>query len=172
MKTLILLRHAKAVPNDDFIAEHDRPLAPKGEEDAALMGAYLREQKLIPDQVLCSSALRAQRTWQLASAKLGKNVPSERLREVYNAGSGSLFETLRRCANASNKVLVVGHNPGLQSLAVALAGSGDSDALAGLREKFPTAALAVVDLDLDEWAALAPSRGALRAFVRPKDLRG
>jgi phosphohistidine phosphatase len=171
VKTLILLRHAKAVDADDFVAEHDRTLAPRGEKDAVLIGGWLAAQKLIPDRVLCSTAARARRTWELAATALGKTVPTEQLRELYNAGTGSLFETVRRCAEPSETLLVVGHNPGMQALAVALSAPADGDAIADVRAKFPTGALAVIRFEADAWAAVAPGRGTLERFVRPKDLK-
>ena len=171
MKTLALLRHAKAVDRDDFVAEHDRVLAPRGEQDAALMGRFMREAGLIPDRVLCSTAARADRTWRLAARELGKDVPVESLREIYNAGSGGLFETIRRSGEGANVLCVVGHNPGLHALAVALSGSGNADDLDTLRAKFPTGSLAVLRVAADSWTELAPGRAELVRFVRPKDLK-
>lgn len=171
MKTLLLLRHAKAVAPDDFVAEHDRALSPRGERDAARMGRHMREQGLIPDRVLCSSAARAQRTWQLVARELGVQTPAESMRELYAAPSGGLFETLRRSAGSASALLVVGHNPGMHALAVALCGSGDEEAIATLRAKFPTGSLAVIGVGSGAWADLALGRGVLQRLVRPKDLK-
>jgi phosphohistidine phosphatase len=171
MKTLLLLRHAKATPPDDFVADHDRSLTPRGEEDAALMGTYLRIHGLIPDRVFCSTALRAHRTARIVTDEIGLEVEVERLRELYNAAFGSLCETIRRCAGPSKVALVVGHNPGLQALAVALAGSGEPDRLTALREKFPTAALAQLRFDVEDWSEVAPTLGVLERYVPPKDLK-
>ena len=133
MKTLLLIRHAKPVDADDFVAEHDRALAPRGERDAALIGRYLSDQGLIPDRALCSTATRAHRTCQLILGELPRSLPAEPMREIYNAGSGGLFDTIRRSAGASSSLLVVGHNPGILALAVALAASGEDEELAALR---------------------------------------
>ena len=171
MKTLLLVRHAKAVERDDFVADHDRPLAPKGERDAALMGAFMREHRVIPDHVLCSTSARTQRTWQLLAKELGAQPPVSMLRELYNAATGGLFETIRRTGGAADRLLVVGHDPGIHALAVALSGSGDDEDLEALRAKFPTGSLAVIRLDAESWADLAPAGGTLQSFVRPKDLK-
>ena len=171
MKTLLLLRHAKTAKSDPFVSDHDRPLTPRGEEDAALMGAHLRVQKLVPDRVLCSTALRAYRTWEIAATELGGKPSVERLRELYQASLGGIAETIRRSAEPSRVLLVVGHNPGLQSLAVSLAGSGAPDAIVAQREKFPTAALVVIQFEINDWGEMAAAQGALDRFVRPKDLK-
>jgi phosphohistidine phosphatase len=171
VKTLALLRHAKAVEKDDFVAEHDRVLAPRGEQDAALMGRFLREQRLIPDRALSSTAARAHRTWQLVARELGQEVPFESMRELYNTGSGGLFETIRRAGGAASVLCVVGHNPGIHALAVALSGSGDAETLDAIRAKFPTGSLALLRVPIDSWTDLAPGRATLERFVRPKDLK-
>jgi phosphohistidine phosphatase len=170
VKTLLLLRHAKAAERDDFVAEHDRPLAPRGERDAARMGEHMRELGLIPDRVLCSTAARTHRTWQLLAKELGAQTPVELMRELYNAGSGGLLETIRRSGGSASTLLVVGHSPGLHALAVALSGSGEDEVLAALRAKFPTGSLAVIRVGTESWAELAPGRGVLQHFVRPKQL--
>jgi phosphohistidine phosphatase len=171
LKTLLLVRHAKALERDDFVADHDRALSPRGEQDAALMGAFMREQRLVPDQVLCSTAPRALRTWQLIAKELGVEVPVTVMRELYNAGTGGLFETIRRSGGAASSLLVVGHNPGMHALAVALSGSGDDETLDALRGKFPTGSLAVIGAEAASWLDLAPAHGTLVRFVRPKELK-
>jgi phosphohistidine phosphatase len=170
VKTLLLMRHAKAVERDDFVAEHDRALAPRGETDAGLIGRRLRELGLIPDRALSSTAARAHRTCQLVVRELGKDVAVEKLRELYDAGSGGLLETIRRSGGNASTLLVVGHNPAIHAVAVALSASGDGEALAALRAKFPTGSVAVLRCG-SVWDALAPGGAALEAFVRPKDLR-
>jgi phosphohistidine phosphatase len=171
VKTLVLMRHAKAVEKDDFVAEHDRALAPKGELDAALVGAFLRDHGLIPDRALCSTAARTHRTWQLVARALGREIPVELMREIYNAGSGGLYETIRRSGGSASVLALVGHNPGIHAVAVALCQSGDEAELAAMREKFPTGSLAVLRFPGDSWAEIVPGTATLVRFVRPKELK-
>ena len=170
MKTLMLLRHAKSSWTDDSLVDHDRGLNRRGERDAPRIGAYLRDQGLLPDSVLCSTATRAWRTWKHVAAALNDAVPVERLEELYNARPGITLEVIRRRPAEDRVTLVVGHNSGLQELAVSLAGSGDSEALARMARKFPTGGLAVLRFQGDTWAAVARSQGELDRFIRPKDL--
>ena len=97
-------------------------------------------------------------------------VPCRTLRAIYPGAPGRLLETLRRAADDVATLMLIGHNPGLGHLAASLCGSGPKQALERLRGKFPTAALAVIQFDIDHWNELALGTGRLRAFVRPKDL--
>jgi phosphohistidine phosphatase len=170
MRTLLLMRHAKSSWDRPDLADLDRPLAPRGRKAAPLIGRYLAEQRLIPDLVLCSHALRVRETWQLMTPALGGAVACKTLRSLYSAAPSRLLEPLRRVADDVRILMVIGHNPGLGALAAALAGTGSKKALERLRTKFPTAGLAVVTFEVERWAELAAGTGRLEDFVGPKDL--
>lgn len=166
MKRLLLLRHAKSSWDDPSLADHERPLAPRGHRAAEWMAEYLRSSVPHPDLVLCSSALRTRETLDRMSKAFGdaEVVVDD---DLYGASHDLLLERLRGVADRFETVAVIGHNPGVHDLAIALAGSGEG--LGRMRAKFPTGALAVLTFD-GPWGELAPGDGRLEAFVTPKDL--
>ena len=171
MRTLLLLRHAKSSRDDPGLEDFDRPLAPRGEKAAPLMASYLKKQGLLPDLVLCSPATRARQTWSLVARSLGDKIAVNELRGLYLSPPGRLLEAVRRAPDAASCVMLVGHNPGMEHLAMALAGpSSDPTALAKLRAKFPTAALAEIEFDASAWRDIGHGAGRLKRFIRPKDL--
>lgn len=174
MKRLLLLRHGKSdwaggALNGGF-DDADRPLAPRGIKASAAMGQYLKAKKLIPDLVLCSAARRTRQTWDLVAAELGTAREVRFLKSLYLAPPSRLLGVLRKAPAAAKTLLLIGHNPGLEGLALRLAGGGRKEDLAALAEKFPTCALAVIDFDIGDWASVADGAGRLSAFVRPRDL--
>ena len=176
MRRLMLLRHAKSSWNDADIDDIDRPLAPRGRKAAPLMGRHISRAGLHPDLVLCSSALRARQTWELVAAEWDSAAaygpPRLEMRSsLYLAPPGEILLMLRRVDDEVGTVMVIGHNPGMATLARLLAVTGDPRGLNTINAKFPTAALAVITFDIDHWRALAPGSGFLQSFVRPKDLK-
>lgn len=166
MSYLLLLRHAKSDWGDPGLTDHDRPLAPRGERAADRMRAHLLANDLQPDLVLCSSSRRTRETLdRLAPAFAGAEILIED--ELYGAGRDELIERLRAVPDEVGTVAVIGHNPGIQDLALDLAGTGDD--LARIEEKYPAGALAVLELDRP-WRDLASGRARLVAFVKPREL--
>jgi phosphohistidine phosphatase len=170
MGTLLLMRHAKSSWNQPELADIDRPLAPRGREVVPLVARYLADHGLIPDLVLGSPAKRVEETWQLMAPVLGEHVTCKTLRSLYDAAPSRLLEALRRVGGEVRTLMLIGHNPGLGALAVSLAGAGPGKALERLRTKFPTAAVAVLAFETENWAGLAAGGGRLNELVRPKDL--
>lgn len=164
MLELLLLRHAKSDWSRPEIGDHDRDLAPRGLKAARRMGRLLRKHGLVPDLVLCSTALRAQRTWDIAAAELDRPPPRRDLRGLYLATPAQMLAAIRR--QQPGRLLLVGHDPGMHQLALQLAATGEPEALASLRGKFPTAALAWLQLDIARWQDVAPGR--LAGFFRPR----
>lgn len=160
-RTLILLRHGKA----DYpggARDYDRPLADRGETEAAAAGDWLRREQAPIDAVLCSSSLRTRQT--LAAS--GIAAPVRYADEIYEASPGEVLMEIRRTAPEVHILLVVGHSPGMPGLALRLTGHAtDPDAAAELRSRFPTSALAVLRLPADTgWAELGPGDATLIAF--------
>ncbi len=171
MRTLLLLRHAKSSWDDPTLEDFDGPLAPRGRKAAPLMACYLKKMGLRPDLVLCSPAARARQTWSLVSQSLDSKIEVKDMRGLYLAAPSRLLEAIRRASDAARCVMLVGHNPGMEHLAMALAGpSSDPTALAKLHAKFPTAALAEFEFDAATWRNVAQGAGRLTRFIRPKDL--
>lgn len=169
LKTLLLLRHAKSAWPDG-VDDHDRPLAERGRRDAPRMGAYMAEVGLEPDFALVSSARRTQETWDLVAPTLGKACPSQTVASIYEAEPAAILAAIHAAPHESGTLLVIGHNPGFEDLAASLAPEGDVDTVARLRSKYPTAGLAVIRFDGEQWADVAPGGGRLVAFVTPKTL--
>jgi phosphohistidine phosphatase len=167
MKQLFLLRHAKSSWDDPELDDHDRPLAPRGRRATELIAKYLRREGIVPDLVLCSSALRTRQTLERIAPAWGDDVRVEVEAELYAASAGELLERLRAVADDVESVMLIGHNPGIEELALSLAGSGDE--LPALRRKYPTAALATLEVD-GPWRDLAPGGAELTDFVKPKQL--
>jgi phosphohistidine phosphatase len=168
MRRLMLLRHAKSA-RPAGVSDIDRPLAPRGWEAARRMGAYLRDEELFADLALVSSSRRTRETWDLVKPALG-DVEVRFDERIYEAPVARLLAVLRGVEPETRRVLMIGHNPGFEELAKRLVGHGDRSAAERLSEKFPTAALAVIDFDAESWAAVAAGAGRLERFVTPKTL--
>lgn len=170
MKTLFLVRHAKSSWDHPGLSDFERPLASRGQRAAPRLAAYMRDRGLVPAVVLCSTARRAHETWDLMQDALGESAEVIFLDALYGAGPARMLEAAVAHADERSPVMLVGHNPGMEDLAHALAGSGSETDLAALRTKYPTAALAVIDLNVGSWSDVAAGTGVLRTFVRPRDL--
>lgn len=132
------------------------------------MANHLVREGVAPDVVLCSAARRTRETLDLLEGALG-GAPVQFEREIYVFEHRPLLARLRRLEDTFNTALVVGHNPALEELTLSLAGpESDPTALAEVRNKYPTGALA--DLTFDgPWSALAPGLARLTGFTRPRD---
>lgn len=171
MKTLYLLRHGKSSWDEPGLGDHDRPLAPRGEKAAGLVGRYLKDRKAHIDLVLCSTARRAvDTTSRVLKALGGPAVPVEHEHGLYLCGSRVLLERLRDAPDSATGLMLVAHNPDLHELAQALTGSGDERHRASLTEKFPTAACAVLLFETARWRDLELGGGRLSDFVLPRKL--
>ena len=167
MRRLMLLRHAKterAVPGE---RDRDRKLMKRGRSDAPVLGAYMAHHGLTPDLVLVSPAKRAQETWALIAGAFAKPPPRVSEERVYNASPEALVAVIGEARKAQT-LLLVGHNPGLQDLAMRLIASGDVEMREQLKEKLPTSGLVVIDLPIDDWARIHPHAGRLERFVSPR----
>lgn len=171
VRTLLLLRHAKSSWADPALSDHDRPLAPRGVRAAKRITNHLRTQAVRPALVLCSSARRARETLDALRPALDDSTVISTEDGLYGADADALLDRLHAVDPDIVAVMVIGHNPGLEDLAARLAGDGDHAALAQLRTKFPTAALATLDLRGGGWARLGPGQAFLTSLVLPRQLR-
>lgn len=170
MRRLLILRHAKSSWDRPDRPDRERPLDPRGERAAAAMGVYLAQHGRAPDLVLCSAALRARQTLDGVRPHLPDAVPVHEEVGLYAADADDLLERLRALPDDVGCALLIGHNPSLHELAVALMDDATSDAANRLRRKLPTAGLVTLELREAGWAALGPGRAALADFATPKDL--
>ena len=176
MLTLILLRHAKSSWDGPGLSDFERPLAKRGKKAAPEIGGALARLGLRPDLILCSGAVRARETLALVLPALGSRSPPVVYDDaLYMALPDGLLTGLHKIkpdhqGNSPKCVMMVGHNPGFEELALLLAGDGPADKLARLSEKFPTAAAAVIAFDAESWPDLRPGTGRLNHFLTPKGL--
>lgn len=170
VKTVFFLRHAKSSWDDPSLADYDRPLAERGRKTAPVMGSYMRRAGFLPEKVVCSGARRARETLDAVAGPWPDRPPVEIRDEIYHGGSDVLLQLLRTLPDTLGSVMVVGHNPALEELALALAPHGEPEARRRMAEKYPTGALAVVDLRVETWKQVRKGMGYLRVFVRPRDL--
>jgi phosphohistidine phosphatase len=171
MLELLLLRHAKSRWDRPGVEDHDRDLTSRGEKAAPRMGELMRREGLVPDRVLCSTARRARRTWELVGARLGAAPEASSRSDLYLAKPAALLEAVRSDGDAARRLLLVGHNPGLHALAMRLVGHGTAPLRKALAEKFPTGALARIGFSATDWREVRPRAGTLLGFWRPRDLR-
>lgn len=171
MPRLLLLRHAKSDWSNLDQDDHDRPLAPRGMKAAPLMGRYIGKTHPPIDLALVSTARRAQETWEAAAPKLRQDVPMRSLGSLYLAAPSRLLSIVQRQPAAVRTLLIIGHNPGMEGFAIRLATKGAHDSLIRMTEKFPTAALAAIDLPGEDWRSVELGEGRLVDFVVPRNLR-
>ena len=168
MRTVFLLRHAKSSWSDPTLPDIDRPLAPRGERAARKIAGYVRRKRIRPACVLCSPSVRTRRTLEAIEPSLGKSCTVEFVPALYAASRLELLRQLQALPEALGSVMLIGHNPGLQELALALVSRGAD--LPRLEERLPTGALATLVADCETWAALKPGDAELVDYVVPRDL--
>jgi phosphohistidine phosphatase len=167
MHTLLITRHAKS----DWpagVPDHDRPLAGRGRRDAPAVGRWLVGQGLCPDFAAVSSARRTQQTWQLLSGELDSRVDWSTESRLYAASWQAMLDVVRDLPEEAAVAGLIGHNPGCEDLAAALAGPhSDPDALRAMTMKYPTSGVAVLQLP-GAWATAAVGSATLAAFAAPR----
>ena len=173
MKRLLLLRHAKTEPGGAAIEDHERELTLRGQQDAAAMGRFMDRKHYLAEAVFCSAATRTRQTADLVLREWRAPPPVDYREAFYLADAKILIAAIRAAPDVPS-LMLVGHNPGIEKCAGLLARepakAKQRDALDVLEEKFPTAALAVLDFDIGAWRQVAPGGGVLTDFIRPRDL--
>ncbi|MCK0530226.1 SixA phosphatase family protein [Sphingobium agri] len=171
MKRLTLLRHAKSDWDDPVERDFDRPLNRRGEKAALLIGQYARSRKMQFDHLAASPAVRVVQTLDTFLEGYGQPLDPHWDRRIYLASVATLLDVLRDLPDTASSVILAGHNPGLEELILELVPDDGASPLRGdVEVKFPTASLAVLDLEIDAWADVAPNAGTLVSFTRPRDL--
>src|ERR1700744_6291713 len=175
MRRLMLLRHAKTENDARSGRDEDRRLDERGRKDAAEIGGFIASHPPFPDSALVSPAVRAHQTWELAWAAMKEIVPPphvELVPDIYGADPGQLLQCIRDVAAGDpQRLLVVGHNPGMHELALALTEGGDEAGRRALADNLPTSGLVILDFATDDWNDVAFRRGRLVQFVSPKLLK-
>lgn len=154
------MRHAKSSWDDESLADFDRPLNARGRKAAAFMGEFIYRNEFFPDAIFVSPAARTRETAEIVRDNAGLTAPVSFDERIYEASPLTLRLLVAGLSNENDSALIIGHNPGMEHL---------QHFLTGRLEGMPTAAFAVIDLDIDDWAALDSQCGKLRKFVRPKE---
>jgi len=170
MKTLYLYRHAKSSWKNPTLEDFERPLKGRGRRAGKSMAAYMAEHRLVPDIIVCSSAIRTRETLGMLRDALDGDIPTRIDDALYMATAADLLRQVHHLDDGLASAMLVGHNPGLQDLALRLTGGGEPEPWNRMRSKFPTAALAVLACPGRQWGAMKPDGATLKAFVCPCDL--
>jgi len=167
MPSLILFRHAKAAQPLPDQQDFDRPLAERGQNDAAAMGRLLAGR--IYDLAMVSPACRTRETWDIAAQSIDAAPAPSMEPDLYLCSAAKLIMRLRQVPATARNVISIGHNPCTQEVAFWLARNSDKRRADEIRDGFPTAAMAIFDID-GGWDKLAPEHAVLKRFVTPKTL--
>jgi phosphohistidine phosphatase len=168
-RQLLVLRHAKSSWDHPGLADHDRPLNPRGQRAVEALRVHLAEGDAVPDLVLCSTARRTVETWEGLAPAWPSAIPVAYEPDLYGATATALLRRIRQVPDSAGCVLVLGHNPGVHDLASGLTGDGGEHHRLRLDLEFPTAALATLEVPTG-WAELAWQGATLADYLMPRDL--
>ena len=160
-KHLYLLRHAKSSWDDTHQKDFDRPLNDRGKKAAPLMGRVIKDRELDIDRIICSPSKRTRETLELLQKEANLKASTDFVDGIYEASVGELRKIVRSQKDKHDAVLLIGHNPGMESLLADLTGE---------YERFPTACLASIALNISEWRDLDPDCGKMEWILRPRSL--
>ena len=169
MKTLLVLRHAKAERDSPSGEDFDRPLAERGRKDARAIGREMRRRGLDPDAVIISPAKRVVETRAFVAEGYGL-LDADQDRRIYDNTASQLIQVIQDADNNAQRLMIVGHNPGLQELLLRLARDDSGGLRRQVADKFPTAAIAELELPTDEWRNVREGAGRISSLIRPSDL--
>lgn len=170
MKRLTLLRHAKSSWDDPVARDFDRPLNAKGHRAGRTVGQEMRRLQLSFDAVVASPAARVIETLEEVAHGFGDSLTPRYDQRIYLASREALVDLVRSTDDSIDSLLLVGHSPGLERLALHLAGVKDKALRKSVEEKYPTGALIEISLPVDRWQDVDDGGGTMTRFIRPRDL--
>ncbi len=171
MRTIYILRHAKAgKANKSILDDHERPLTKKGVDACKLLAKYVNENEIFPDMVICSTSKRTKRTAELVLKSIADKVPVHMTSKLYLASVTEIISLIRKQDDSIKKIMIVGHNPGLQELCLLLVKEGARDNIKKMKEHFPPGAMAIFEIDIKKWDEVKQRSSALKDLVLPKNL--
>jgi phosphohistidine phosphatase len=173
MLRLLLLRHSKAERARSGERDHERQLAERGRDDAPKIGAYLSKHRYLPDRVVVSTSARTRETWSLAAAAIPSKPGKPQVdfdERIYESTPKALLAVIQETGPKVRTLMLVGHNPSMQELAVQLVATGDIETRERLQEALPTSGLAVFEFVLDGWDRVHPQSGRLKHFITPRSI--
>ncbi len=155
------MRHAKSSWNDSSLSDFERPLNERGLKAAPLMGETMKEKGFLPEIIVSSPAKRARETAELVKSSAQIPAKIEFDERIYEARVSTLLQVVSGLSDEKDSAIIFGHNPGFEGLVGVLTGNF---------QPMPTAALAVIELEIESWSEVLPECGSLREFLRPKEL--
>ena len=170
MPILYLLRHAKSDWSGSGTSDFDRPLSKRGFDAAPKMAQFMAESGYVPDLIFCSGALRTRQTLSALLPHFNDKDDKIECRIVdgiYSGGGQEYFNLLASDSGVAKRVMLIGHNPSIQRLALALSGSGDEVMRRQMATKYPTAGLSVINMQTDSWSDISQGCGHLELFTAP-----
>jgi phosphohistidine phosphatase len=170
VKTLTLFRHGKSGWDSPVSRDFDRPINERGRKGSRLMGEWARKEGLEFDHIVSSPAVRCAETLDAFWEGYGRILHPNWERRVYLATGDSLLDVVHDLEDSDHAVLMCGHNPGTEELALMLTPDERHDLRDEIEEKYPTASIAEIRFDIDRWADAKEGSGKLTRFVRPRDL--
>ena len=174
MLDLYLLRHAKSSWKDETLDDFDRPLNKRGKKAALMMGQYFASTKIHPEMIYCSKAKRCKATLKHLLTEGFSPHQQVYLNQLYLASSDELFKIIQSTSETVRSLMIIGHNPGLETLALKLMEDKTHPDYLSIRQKFPTAAFVHIKINTDtasqSWSGLAPNSGRLYCYTTPKQL--
>lgn len=170
MKRIVLIRHAKSSWQDDAQDDLDRPLNERGRKAISDIARWLKEYKVKPDFVWLSPATRCQETWHHLRKEWDTTIKATQHRALYMADPKTMLEVLKLTSDDIDTVALVGHQPGISAATRKLADGKETKTLARAYSKFPTAAVAVLETPVQQWADLDFKSARFQKFIVPKEL--
>lgn len=170
MALVLLMRHAKSSWAEQVLGDRKRPLNARGRTDAPIMAQWLRDQGLAPDQVVTSDAVRAVETWECMAPHF-PNASATLRPEIYLAGTEALLDVLRQTSETTQRLLMIGHEPGISNAALSLAPAPLSEEMRNGFDRFTTANIAVININVPKWRDVRRGAGTCLDFARPSDLK-
>ena len=170
MKILTLLRHAKSGWDDPVSRDFDRPLNVRGRKAARVVGRAMRDEGLTFDAIIASPAVRVVETLRDVGEAYGHALEPEQDQALYLASPAVLLDRIHHVDDKVERLLVVGHNPGLEQLTLLLSGASEDGLRREAELKYPTATLAEIRFDVERWSDVTEAAGTLTRFIRPRDL--
>lgn len=168
MLRLMLMRHAKSSWDHPELDDYDRPLNKRGRKACDMMGSFLQTNNLQPNRIICSSAQRTRETLGRLLPYFDGTIDIRLTRTIYERPAGDYLQAIRQAGQTAQTLLVIGHNTALEDMATILAGKGNPDIRQRMQEKFPTAAIAILDFEENRWEDIGPGAGTLIAFAAPR----
>jgi phosphohistidine phosphatase len=170
MTVLTILRHAKSSWGDGCLDDFDRPLNERGRKAARRIGRELKRRRMRFDRVFASPALRVRETLEEVAGGYGDSFDICFDPQIYAASVQTLFELVRRIPATVHAPLLVGHNPGLQQLVLELTRDDEQGLRARAGDKFPTAAVVLIELPAVRWDEVEPESGLIGELILPREL--